>query len=274
MVQQVINSESEENLEEHISRYVLHMESEEELTQVMVNKRDGTPWMMKIGRKQQPKHLMELLQKLTDFSGVGKFDIDQFQEPPIGWKMPIVTLTTIATTIPNVDHKIVDSLLLSVSQGLNYVSFIEDVLGTNENSEKGKRAADVAWLELYLYRRWFDQDLQKMALQGKITKEILQNFANIAQNYVAQLKDENTKVVAANCILGACFIDMPYAITKKCSASAIEKREENVQHAIHLLGEAEEIIKSLQQHAKVTPTNSSNSDSHSSSSDEIQIALE
>ncbi|KAM3375559.1 hypothetical protein P3S68_014273 [Capsicum galapagoense] len=183
----VINSESAENLEEHISRYVLHMESEEELTQVMVNKRDGTPWMMKIGRKQQPKHLMELLQKLTDFRGV---------------------------------------------------------------------------------------DLQKMALQGKTTKEILQNFANIAQNYVAQLKDENTKVVAANCILGACFIDMPYAITKNCSASAIEKREENVQHAIHLLDEAEEIIKSLQQHAKVTPTNSSNSDSHSSSSDEIQIALE
>ncbi|PHT45555.1 hypothetical protein CQW23_14713 [Capsicum baccatum] len=217
---------------------------------------------------------MEFLQKLTDFRGVGKFDIDQFQEPPIGWKVPIVTLTTIATTIPNVDHKIVDSLLLSVSQGLNYVSFIEDVLGTNENSEKGKRAADVAWLELYLYRRWLDQDLQKMALQGKTTKEILQNFANIAQNYVAQLKDENTKVVAANCILGACFIDMPYAITKKCSASAIEKREENVQHAIHLLGEAEEIIKSLQQHAKVTPTNSYNSDSHSSSSDEIQIAIE
>lgn len=74
-------------------------------------------------------------------------------------------------------------------------------------------------------------------------------------------------------ILGPCFIDMPYAITKKCSASAIEKREENVQHAIHLLDEAEEIIKSLQQNAKVTPTNSSNSDSHSSSSDEIQIAL-
>ncbi|CAN4099708.1 unnamed protein product [Withania somnifera] len=314
----VTNSEAE-NLEEEISRYVLHLEGEEELIQVMANKRDDTTCMTEIGRKQQPKHLMKLLQKLIDFRRVGKFDINQFlqfQEPPVGWKMPIVTLTTIATTIPNIDHKMVDSLLLSVSQGLKYVSFIEDVLGTNGNLEKNKKAADIEWLELYLYRRWLDQDLQKMSLQGKTSKGILLNFASIAQNYVTGLKDENTKndyirkpakVIAANSMyqmsqiiledsekiddqneveffnyisvliagaLGACLINMPCAIPIKCSASAIEKREENVQHAVHLFGEAEEIIKSLQQHEKVTLTNSSNSDSDSSSSDEIEITIE
>lgn len=307
----IINSESEsvENLEEDISRYVLHLEGEEELTQVMANKRDDTSWMMEIGRKQQPKHLMEILQKLTDIRGVSKFDINQFQEPPIGWKMTIVTLTTIATTIPNIHHKMVDNLLLSVSQGLKYVSFIEDVLETNENSEKNKQAADVAWVELYLYRRWLDQELQKMDLQGKTSKGILHSFVDIAQNYVTtdDYSRKLTKVIAANSMyqmsqiilqdsekiddqtevhffnyisvmiadaLGACLINMPYAITKKCSSSAIEKREENVQHAIRLLGEAEEIIKSLEQHEKITPTNSSNSDSDSSSSDEIGIPIE
>ncbi|KAH0664205.1 hypothetical protein KY284_029136 [Solanum tuberosum] len=307
----IINSESEsaESLEEDISRYVLHLEGEEELTQVTANKRDDTTWMMEIGRKQQPKHLIELLQKLTDFRGVSKFDINQFQEPHIGWKMSIVTLTAIATTIPNIDHKMVDSLLLSVSQGLKYVSFIEDILGTNENSEKNKHAADVVWLELYLYRRWLDQDLQKMDLQGKTSKEILHNFADIAQDYAT--KDDYsrklTEVIAANSmyqmsqiilqdsekiddqtevhffnhisamiasVLVVCLINMPYAITKKCSSNGIEMREENVQHAIRLLGEAEEIIKFLQQHEKVTPTNSSNSDSGSSSSDEIRIPIE
>ncbi|KAK6787037.1 hypothetical protein RDI58_015562 [Solanum bulbocastanum] len=307
----IINSESEsaESLEEDISRYVLHLEGEEELTQVTANERDDTTWMMEIGRKQQPKHLIELLQKLTDFRGVSKFDINQFQEPHIGWKMSIVTLTAIATTIPNIDHKMVDSLLLSVSQGLKYVSFIEDILGTIENLEKNKQAADVAWLELYLYRRWLDQDLQKMDLQGKTSKEILHNFADIAQDYAT--KDDYsrklTEVIAANSmyqmsqiilqdsekiddqtevhlfnhisamiasVLGACLINMPYAITKKCSSNAIEMREENVQHAIRLLGETEEIIKFIQQHEKVTPTNSSNSDSGSSSSDEIRIPIE
>lgn len=67
---------------------------------------------------------------------------------------------------------------------------------------------------------------------------------------------------------------MPYAITKKCSSNAIEMREDNVQHAIRLLGETEEIIKFLQQHEKVTLTNSSNSDSASSSLDEIRIPIE
>ncbi|KAK4718747.1 hypothetical protein R3W88_017085 [Solanum pinnatisectum] len=307
----IINSESEsaESQEEDISRYVLHLEGEEELTQVTANKRDDTTWMMEIGRKQQPKHLIELLQKLTDFRGVSKFDINQFQEPHNGWNMSIVTLTAIATTIPNIDHKMVDSLLLSVSQGLKYVSFIEDILGTYENSEKNKQAADVAWLELYLYRRWLDQDLQKMDLQGKTSKEIFHNFANIAQDYAT--KDDYsrklTEVIAANSmyqmsqiilqdsekiddqtevhlfnhisamiasVLGACLINMPYAITKKCSSNAIEMREENVQHAIRLLGETEEIIKFIQQHEKVTPTNSSNSDSGSSSSDEIRIPIE
>ncbi|XP_015160544.1 uncharacterized protein [Solanum tuberosum] len=302
-------SESAENLEEDISRYVLHLEGEEELTQVTANKRDDTTWMMEIGRKQQPKHLIELLQKLTDFRGVSKFDINQFQEPHIGWKMSIVTLTAIATTIPNIDHKMVDSLLLSVSQGLKYVSFIEDILGTNENSEKNKQAADVVWLELYLYRRWLDQDLQKMDLQGKTSKEILDNFADIAQDYAT--KDDYsrklTEVIAGNSmyqmsqiilqdsekiddqtevhlfnhisamiasVLGAYLINMPFAITKKCSSNAIEMREENVQHAIRLLGETEEIIKFIQQHEKVTPTNSSNSDSDSSSLDEIRIPIE
>ncbi|XP_059301941.1 uncharacterized protein LOC132053862 [Lycium ferocissimum] len=304
----IINSESEsaENLKEDISRYVLHLEGEEELAEVMENKRDDTTWMMEIGRKQQPKHLMELL--------VGKFNKNQFPSPQFqelhnGWKVPVVTLTTIATTIPNIDHKIIDNLLLSVSESLKYVSFIEDVLGTNGNSEKNKRAADIAWLELYLYRKWLDQDLPKMALQGKTCEEILQNFADIAQNYVT--KNDYTrnpaKVIAANSmyqmsqiiledseriddqtqvvlfdyisvmiagILGACLINMPYVITKICSASAIEKREEDVQHAIHLLGEAEEIIKSLQQHEEVTSTNSSNSNSDYSSSNEIQIVIE
>ncbi|XP_049387394.1 uncharacterized protein LOC125851669 [Solanum stenotomum] len=307
----IINSESEsaENLEEDISRYVLHLEGEEELTLVTANKRDDTTWMMEIGRKQQPKHLIELLQKLTDFRGVSKFDINHFQEPHIGWKMSIVTLTAIATTIPKIDHKMVDSLLLSVSQGLKYVSFIEDILGTNENSEKNKQAADVVWLELYLYRRWLDQDLQKMDLQGKTSKEILDNFADIAQDYAT--KDDYsrklTEVIAGNSmyqmsqiilqdnekiddqtevhlfnhisamiasVLGAYLINMPCAITKKCSSNAIEMREENVQHAIRLLGETEEIIKFIQQHEKVTPTNSSNSDSDSSSLDEIRIPIE
>ncbi|XP_049372988.1 uncharacterized protein LOC125837959 [Solanum verrucosum] len=307
----IINSESEsaESLEEDISPYVLHLEGEEELTQVTVNKRDDTTWMMKIGRKQQPKHLIELLQKLTDFRGVSKFDINQFQEPHIGWKMSIVTLTAIATTIPNIDHKMVDSFLLSVSQGLKYVSFIEDILGTNENSEKNKQAADVVWLELYLYRRWLDQDLQKMDLQGKTNKEILDNFADIAQDYAT--KDDYsrklTEVIAGNSmyqmsqiilqdsekiddqtevhlfnhisamiasVLGAYLINMPFAITKKCSSNAIEMREDNVQHAIRLLGETEEIIKFIQQHEKVTLTNSSNSDLDSSSSDEIRIPIE
>ncbi|KAJ8557960.1 hypothetical protein K7X08_004726 [Anisodus acutangulus] len=308
----IINSESQsaENLNEEISRYVLHLEGEEELTEVLANKRDDTTWMIEIGRKQQPKHLIELLQKMPDFRGVDQFDNIQFQELPNGWKMHIVTLTTIATTIPNIDHKMVYNLLLSVSEGIKYVSFIEDVLiATNVNLEKNKRAADVAWSELYLYRRWLDQDLQKMALQGKTCKWILQNFADIAENYVTKddYSRKSTKVIAANSmyqmsqiiledsgkiddqtgvdffkdisvmiagVFGACLINMPYAITKKCSASAIEKREENVQHAIHLLGEAEEFIKLLQQHEKVTPTNSSNSDSDSSISDFIEIAIE
>lgn len=293
-----------------ISRYVLHLEGEEELTQVIANKRDDTSWMMEIGRKQQPKHLMKILQKLTDFRGVSKFEINQFQEPPIGWKMTIVTLTTIATTIPNIDHKMVNSFLLGVSQGLKYVSFIEYFLQTNENSEKNNRAADLAWLELYLNRRWLDQDLQQMALEGKTNNRILHNFADIAENYVTKhdYSRKTTKVIAANSmyqmiqiilqdseniddqtqvhffnyisailagVLGACLIHMPYGITRKCSSSAIEKREENVEHAICLLGEAEEIIKSLQQYEKVTPTNSSNSDdSDSSSSDEIEITIE
>ncbi|PPS15123.1 hypothetical protein GOBAR_AA05446 [Gossypium barbadense] len=41
------------------------------------------------------------------------------------------------------------------------------------------KAADIVWLSVELYHRWQNVDLLKLSLQGKSTKEILENNANM-----------------------------------------------------------------------------------------------
>ncbi|GJX02814.1 hypothetical protein Tco_0188730 [Tanacetum coccineum] len=83
--------------------------------------------------KQQPKNLMKLLQKSIRFEGVENFGCHHVPpllstEYPDCWRLPLISLTTIAISLPNIRNDIVDSLLRSVSEGLLYVSLVEESL--------------------------------------------------------------------------------------------------------------------------------------------------
>ncbi|XP_024995344.1 uncharacterized protein LOC112528554 [Cynara cardunculus var. scolymus] len=69
--------------------------------------------------KEQHNDLLELLGKSIGFEGVEEFDIDQVQpllsvEPVNSWSLPIVTLTCIAVSLPNIREGKVERLLKGV----------------------------------------------------------------------------------------------------------------------------------------------------------------
>lgn len=100
----------------------------------------------------------------------------------------MVTLTSIAVALPNIENNIVDRLLCSVSQGLVYIKLIEESLNTNGDLVRVRNASDVVWLGVELYRRWLDDDLHKMALEGQTYEQNLRRLANVAKKCVMEFQ--------------------------------------------------------------------------------------
>ncbi|KAF8380491.1 hypothetical protein HHK36_027978 [Tetracentron sinense] len=285
----------------NMSRFVLHLEGEEKLVELIMNSCDATYHWIRRGNKKQPHYLIKLLEKSTasqGFKGVGEFDNDQVpslhsEEPPNCWALPVVTLTSIILALPNMDHDVINGFVRGVSEGLRYVRLIEDNLDANGGCINIRKAADIVWLRIDLYNQWQDEKLHKMALEGQSPKEIIERLADAGKNRVMEFKNSSRyvcvkenplewpiKVIAANSmyrlsqailqdydrcgyqmverlferlsvmtsdILGACLTNLPRVISMKCYSPAIEEGERNIREATCLLGETEEILKTLEQ---------------------------
>lgn len=277
-----------------LSRFVLHLEGEDSLVDVMMEEnRDATDYWRQRAKKRQPKHLIKLLElsrPTQGFKGLTEFDSFRVpsldtEEAPNCWALPVVTLTSIAISLPNIDSCKIKHLMAGVNEGLMFVRHIDENLDGDLISIR--TASEFVWVGVELYHRWLDVDLRKLSLQGKCPKEILQLFSDSAKNIFMEFKNRSNqclmdspskwpiKVLAANSmyrisqsillyhvdsrderlfeaitvmisdILAACLTNLRRFISTKCSTSSIEEREESVRHAAYVLGKTEEILKLL-----------------------------
>ncbi|KAL3499394.1 hypothetical protein ACH5RR_038487 [Cinchona calisaya] len=147
--------------------------------------------------KKSPKNLKELLQKSISYKGLPEFDSNKVPsitsvEPPNCWTLPIVTLTSIAIALPNIDYHLRNRLLRSVAEGLTYARLIEIKTGMNKKVINVSNALDVIWVGIDLYGTWLDKNLQKMALEAKSSAESLQCLACSAEEIVIGFKTKLT----------------------------------------------------------------------------------
>ncbi|KAF8032833.1 hypothetical protein BT93_D1652 [Corymbia citriodora subsp. variegata] len=183
-----------------LGRYVLHLEGEEELVHLMMrNNCDATECWIKMGKNNQPKHLIQLLEETPSrgFGGVMDFDSDAVPpldsaEPPRNWALPIATLTSIAVAIPNLESSARKRLLRGVRESLEYVNLVEERLCTKQELTNTRKAASIVFLGADLYHKWFDVDLRKISLQGNTTKDVLEALACAAKNLFVEFKAATT----------------------------------------------------------------------------------
>uniref|UniRef100_A0A7N0U121 Uncharacterized protein n=1 Tax=Kalanchoe fedtschenkoi TaxID=63787 RepID=A0A7N0U121_KALFE len=196
------SSERQSSSKLDLSRFVLYLDGEEDLVHVMMMKNcDATDHSIRLGRKKQPKFLMQLLEKSTcsqGFAGVREFDSPHVPslekvEPPNCWAMPLVTLTSIAVALPDVSTSLKKQLINSVNEGLVYVRLIENNLESKQDLQRVRTAADIVWQGVDLFRKWLDIDLYKMASQEKSTKEILEDLVTIGSTRFKELKTKDMK---------------------------------------------------------------------------------
>ncbi|XP_076905316.1 uncharacterized protein LOC143561045 [Bidens hawaiensis] len=151
--------------------------------------------------KNKPKNLIELLEEYSGFEGVGKYEMYQvIQVPPLteekyvdSWSLPVVTLTAVAISLPNIQKDIVDSLLKSVSEGLTYVTHVMETLNATDEYVSIQKVARTLWLEVEVYHKWLGYKLPNPDLRVNATKEIVQWFSDTAKNIVTKAESKNIK---------------------------------------------------------------------------------
>ncbi|CAI9289904.1 unnamed protein product [Lactuca saligna] len=157
--------------------------------------------LIKKAEKQQPKNLMKLLAKSGGFGGVATFDSDYV--PPLlleeyvnCWSLPLVTLTTIAMSLPNIQQDTVYSLLSGVSEGLVYVALVEKTLNATDNHVSIQEAAKTLWREVEVYNNWLGNKLPKYNPEVNTPRQILQWLRDTAKSMV--IKVESTDIRSQN----------------------------------------------------------------------------
>ncbi|KAK9079586.1 hypothetical protein SSX86_001259 [Deinandra increscens subsp. villosa] len=184
-----------------LSRYVIYLQGEEVLVDLMMeNNCDATAHWIKMGENQQPGNLIKLLERsksLTTFNGVYDFDSDKVPslcsgEPPNCWALPIVTLTTIAVAIPNIDKQLIDQLVSSVDEGLKYVKEIENYHEKIKELKHVTKAAEIVWSGVELCNKWLDVNLSKLAPQEhKTGTEIVRSLAEISRQKFMEFESKD-----------------------------------------------------------------------------------
>ncbi|XP_076927486.1 uncharacterized protein LOC143591056 [Bidens hawaiensis] len=226
--------------------------------------------------KNQPNNLMKLLQEsCSDFKG----NVTTSHAEDC-WSLTLVTLTTVAISLPDIPDELTDRLLSGVSEGLVYVTLVEETFNASNDCLSMQKAAKSLWVEVEVYHKWLGNKLRKLAPQVKTAKQILECFRDTSENMTAaeverlnicansmyrvtqtillsdhpninnisqeELFNKLTTRIAD--ILAACLSNLPRVIAMKCHTDVIEKREASAHAAARLLGETMKIINTLQDH--------------------------
>ncbi|KAL2243717.1 UNVERIFIED_CONTAM: hypothetical protein Sindi_0489700 [Sesamum indicum] len=190
-----MGSKSSGDAELNLSRFVLLLDGEPELPErTLKNILYQADKVIEMGKKQQPKDLIQLLENFNNFSGVREFDCSQVpslhsQEPPNCWSLPLVTLTSIAISLPNIanNHNRIQ-LMSSVIEGLSLVKLIEKTLDENDELMNIRNAADVVWSRVAIYRKWQEIDLRRISIRCKSSKNVLQELSSSAETTMVEFK--------------------------------------------------------------------------------------
>ncbi|KAJ0745422.1 hypothetical protein HanPI659440_Chr10g0398471 [Helianthus annuus] len=203
------------------------------------------------------------------------------------WRLAVVTLTTIAVSLPEIEKEEVDCLLECVREGLLYVTLVEKNLNFIKDLQQ---AAETLWQEIRFTNEWFGNKLQNPDFQEYTVGQIVKWFRGNAKHYFVhgnwsihddsknrliccmsmyhitetiirrydtniddgtvsqkELFDSLSSMIADT--IAACLTNLPQIIIMKCHyMSAIKERRTRVKDAAQLLGETTEIIRLLQVH--------------------------
>nr|XP_043616720.1 uncharacterized protein LOC122588626 [Erigeron canadensis] len=161
---------------------------------------------------------MKLLERSSGFEGVGVYDMHQVP-PSLAdefsdcWSLPLVTLATIAISLPNVQKDMVEKLLSGVSEGLRYVKLVEENLNSTHDYVNIQKVSKMLWLEVEVHHTWLGNKLQNTITQVNSVEQILRWFIDTAKNLITEA--ENTDVSNENSFYRSVSANSMYRVTQE-----------------------------------------------------------
>nr|GEU38106.1 hypothetical protein CTI12_AA161980 [Tanacetum cinerariifolium] len=137
------------------------------------------------GEKQQPSYLLELVKGSKRFEGVKKFDNTLLAKKyPNCWSLPVVTLTSITLSLPNIQHRTLKTLLHGVSEGLGYAKHVERTLNNKDELVSVHKVAKRLWRQVECESKWLGNKLQDPDFKVKTALQIVEWFKEKSRNMV------------------------------------------------------------------------------------------
>lgn len=186
-----IQSPEQLGKDKDLRRYVLQLQDDIEFAErTLKGISKSVNQLIRKAENQQPKNLIKLLAESRGFEGVENFD--SHHVPPLlieeylnCWSLPLVTLTSIAISLPSIQKNKVDCLVSGVSEGLVYVTLVEETLNAIDDHVSIQEAAKTLWVEIEIYHKWLGNKLQKP--QVNTARQILQCLRDTAKNIVMEV---------------------------------------------------------------------------------------
>ncbi|GKE19908.1 hypothetical protein Tco_1431420 [Tanacetum coccineum] len=135
------------------------------------------------------------------------------------WSLPLVTLTAIAISLPEIENGKVDRLQSSVSEGITYVKLVEESLNATDDYVSIQKAAKVLWLEVEVSNKWVGNNLKSHAPEVNTAGLILQWFKNTAENMVTEVQSMDIGSTNDNSIYRSICANSMYRITESIITS-------------------------------------------------------
>ncbi|KAJ0922443.1 hypothetical protein HanPSC8_Chr05g0203941 [Helianthus annuus] len=177
------------NLEER--KYAVQLENEDGLAdKTLQGLRKSFDRLILKSEKKHPENLMKLFtEKSTNgYQGVRRYDNKVYQDC---WSLPVVTLTTIAVTLPNIKKAEVKILLKSVREGLKYVTLVEENFNaTNESIQNAaaRQAGARLWEDVDLHHKWLGIRMKDIASQVNTTTSQVDTILQVVNLFLVEAK--------------------------------------------------------------------------------------
>ncbi|XP_071702043.1 uncharacterized protein [Rutidosis leptorrhynchoides] len=197
-----------EGIEVVHTRFVLRFQDDMELTErTLKGITQSLNLCIQKCQRKQPNHLKMLINEYRGFEGVGKYDNHHISSLPgieyrNSWSLSLITLTTIAICLPNIQKNMVERLLRGVSEGLAYVALVEESLNATDDYLSIQKAAKTLWLEVTVDHKWLGYELQTLSPQTDSTAQIILRLSlshkltpSHSVRAAAQLLGETTEII-------------------------------------------------------------------------------
>ncbi|GKE94727.1 hypothetical protein Tco_1579582, partial [Tanacetum coccineum] len=113
-----------------------------------------------------------------------------------------------------IQNDIVARLQSSVSEGLTYVTLVEERLNDTDDYVSIQKAAKVLWLEVEVSDKWVGNNLKNHASEVNTAGLILQWFKNTAKNLVTEVQSMDIGSTDDNSIYQSICANSMYRITE------------------------------------------------------------